>query len=382
DEALARGIRTARGINLLSVVFNGEESQLTNVRAVGEGFPLRGKVLVADEAFVPGVEANGIPGRGEAWPDSKLLVSIGGKVGSQISIGSATFRVTRVLISRPDQGGSFAELAPSLIMYIEDVPSTELIQPGSRVSYMALFAGARDQIDSFKEWLRAARQRGERLVDVAQASTQIKSATDRASRFLSLASLVSVLLCSIAVAMSARRYVQRHLDAVALLKTLGATRAFTLSVSILQLLVIAVAATLVGSVLGFLSQEWLIRAIRGLLNAELPPADLRPLLVGFITAVAVLAGFALPPLPQLSRVPTIRVLRRHVGPPSPAVMLAFGPAVFAVAFLIYWVVRDWFLFWVFTGGLVGFLALLTGAGYVLVSLAGKLRGSVGVSWRY
>jgi putative ABC transport system permease protein len=382
DEAAARGIRATRGINLLSVVFNGEESQLTNVRAVGEGFPLRGKVLVADEPFVPGVEANGIPGRGEAWPDSKLLVAIGAKLGSEISIGSATFRVTRVLISRPDQGGSFAELAPSLIMNVEDVPSTELIQPGSRVSYIALFAGARDRVEEFKEWLRTTRQRGERLIDVQQASTQIKNATDRASRFLSLASLVSVLLCSIAVAMSARRYVQRHLDAVALLKTLGATRAFTLSVSILQLLVIAIAATLVGSALGFLSQEWLIRAIRGLLNAELPPADLKPLAVGFVTAVAVLAGFALPPLLQLSRVPTIRVLRRDVGPPSPAVMLAFGPAVFAVAFLIYWVVRDWFLFFVFTLGLAGFLALLAGAGYGLVSLAGRLRGSVGVSWRY
>ncbi|MEJ0036239.1 MAG: FtsX-like permease family protein [Gammaproteobacteria bacterium] len=382
NEATRRGIRSARGINLLSVVFNGEESQLSNVRAVAPGFPLRGKVLVADEPFVPGVEANGIPGRGEAWPDSKLLVAIGAKLGSRISIGSGTFRVTRVLISRPDQGGSFAELAPSLLMNLEDVPSTELIQPGSRVSYVALFAGARAGVDEFKEWLRSSRQRGERLVDVAQASTQIKSATDRASRFLSLASLVSVLLCAIAVAMSARRYVQRHLDSVALLKTLGATRAFTLSVSVLQLLVIAIAATLVGSALGFLAQEWLIRAIRGLFNAELPPADLKPFAVGFVTAVAVLAGFALPPLLQLSRVPTIRVLRRDVGPPAPLVMLAFGPAVFAVAFLIYWVVRDWFLFWVFTAGLVGFLALLAGAGYVLVSLAGKLRGSVGVSWRY
>jgi putative ABC transport system permease protein len=382
DEAARRGLKSARGINILSVVFNGEESQLSNLRAVGEGYPLRGNVLIADEPFVPGRIASTIPARGEVWPDSKLLVAIDAKVGSQISIGAATLRVTRVLISRPDQGGSFAELAPSLIMNIADIPATELIQPGSRVSHAALFAGDRTRIDQFKTWLGANKKRGERILDIAQASPQIKNAVDRAGRFLSLASLVSVLLCAIAVAMSARRYVSRHLDAVALLKTLGATRAFTLSVSVLQLLVIAIAASIVGSAVGYLAQEWLLRAIRGLFNTELPPADLKPIAVGFLTAIAVLAGFALPPLLQLSRVPTIRVLRRDVGPPPPVVMLAFGPAVIAVVFLVYWVVRDAFLFVTFTAGLAGFLLLLAGAGALLVTFAGRMRGSVGVAWRY
>lgn len=382
EEAARRGIRSARTTNLLSVVFNGEESQLTNLRAVGEGYPLRGDVMIADEPFVPGRVAGGIPGRGEVWPDSKLLVSINAQVGSEISIGAATFRVTRVLISRPDQGGSFAELAPSLIMNREDLPATELIQPGSRVSHAALFAGDREKIDEFKAWLQENKKRGERILDIAQASPQIKNAVDRAGRFLSLASLVSVLLCSIAVAMSARRYVHRHLDSVALMKTLGATRSFTLGVSVLQLLLIAVIAAIIGSVIGYLAQEWLLRAIRSLLLRELPPADLRPLAVGFITSVALLAGFALPPLIQLSRVPTIRVLRRDIGPPPPFVMLAFGPAVLAVVFLVYWVVRDVYLFVVFTAGLAIFLALLAGAGAVLVSVAGRLRGSVGVAWRY
>jgi putative ABC transport system permease protein len=382
DEAARRGVRTARSTAILSVVFNGEESQLTNLRAVGPGYPLRGKVLIADEPFGTGLVAQGIPAPGQVWPDSKLLAAIDAKVGSQLVVGAATFRVTRVLISRPDQGGTFSELAPSLIMNVADIPATGLIQPGSRVSYRALFAADRARIDEFKTWLLANKKRGERLLDITQESPQIKSAVDRAGRFLSLASLVSVLLCAIAVAMSARRYVQRHLDAVALLKTLGATRAFTLSVSILQLLVIALAATVIGSVLGYFAQEWLLRTIRSLLNSELPPADLKPLAMGFITAVAVLAGFALPPLLQLSRVPTIRVLRRDVGPPPPLVMLAFGPAVLAVAFLIYWVVRDPFLFMWFTLGLVAFLAILAGAGAVLVTLASRLRGSVGVAWRY
>lgn len=382
DEAARRGVSTARGTAILSVVFNGEDSQLTNLRAVGPGYPLRGQVFTGTEPFGEGTPATGIPGRGEAWPDSRLLAAIGAKVGSEITIGSANLRVTRVLISRPDAGGTFSELAPSLLMHIEDIPATQLIQPGSRVSYRALFAADRERIDAFKTWLLANKKRSERLLDITQESPQIKNAVERAGRFLSLASLVSVLLCAIAVAMSARRYVQRHLDSVALLKTLGGTRAFTMSVSVLQLMVIAIAATIVGSVIGFFAQEWLARTIRGLLNGALPPADLKPLLIGLITAVAVLAGFALPPLLQLARVPTIRVLRRDVGPPPPLVLLAFGPAVLAVGFLIYWVVRDGFLFFWFTAGLLGFLVLLAAAGAVLVSLAGRLRGSVGVAWRY
>jgi putative ABC transport system permease protein len=381
-EARRRGLGTARTVSLLSVVFHGENSQLTNLRAVGEGYPLRGTVTVADQPFAQGQGTREIPGPGEAWPDSRLLAAIGGRVGSELTIGGAAFRVTRVLISRPDQGGTFADLAPSLLMNFGDIERTQLIQPGSRVRYFALFAGDREDIDVFKTWLAANKQRSERLLDVTEESPQIKNATDRAGRFLSLASLVSVLLCAIAVAMAARRYVQRHLDSVALMKTLGATRAFTLTVSLTQLFAIAVLAALIGSALGFLAQTWLVRTIRGLLNAQLPPADFVPVAIGFATSIAVLAGFALPPLLQLARVPAIRVLRRDVGPPPPIVLLAFGPAVIVVVGLIYWVVGDLYLFLGFTGGLVVFVLLLAGGGALLVRVAGALRGSVGVAWRY
>lgn len=382
-EAARRGLASARSTSLLSVVFNGDASQLTNVTAVTPGYPLRGRVLVAAEPFAPGTPAAGIPAPGEVWPASKLLAAVGGRVGSQLAIGAATFRVTRVLISRPDQGGTFAELAPSLIMNASDLPATRLIQPGSRASYAGLFAGERAAIEEFKSWLSQHKLRGERLRDITDASPQVRNAVDRAGRFLSLASLVSVLLCAIAVAMAARRYVHRHLDTVALLKTLGATRAFTLAVAVLQLLALALVAALLGSALGFLAQEWLLRTIRGLLAlTELPSPSAAPLALGFMTAIAVLAGFALPPLIQLGRVPALRVLRRDVGPPPPLVLMAFGPAVAVVLLLVYWVVRDARLFIYLAAGLALFLVLLALAGTVLVLLAGRLRGRVGVAWRY
>ncbi|HZO23297.1 MAG TPA: FtsX-like permease family protein, partial [Steroidobacteraceae bacterium] len=312
----------------------------------------------------------------------KLLAAIDAHVGSQLSIGAATFRVTHVLISRPDQGGTFAELAPTLLMNEADLSSTQLIQPGSRVSYRALFAGDRDRIDVFKSWLMAHKKRSERVHDITDASPQIRNAVERAGRFLSLASLVSVLLCAIAVAMSARRYVQRHLDSVALLKTLGATRAFILTVSTVQLLALAGLAALLGSGAGFLAQEWLLHTIKDLLAVQLPPPSLLPIGMGFLTAVAVMVGFALPPMLQLVRVPALRVLRRDVGPPPPLMLLAFGPAVVIVIGLVYWVVRDWKLFLGFSGGLAAFLLTLTVAGALLVLLAGRLRSRVGVAWRF
>ena len=381
-EAARRGILATRSTRLLSVVFHDDQSQLTNIHAVSAGYPLRGRVLIADEPFAKGEAASGIPPRGEVWPDSRLLAATGAQVGASLAIGAATFHVGHVLISLPDQGGTFAELAPSLLMNLQDVPATQLIQPGSRVSYSALFAAERSRIDEFKSWLLLNKKPAERLRDIRDASPQIKSATERAGRFLSLASLVSVLLCAIAVAMSARRYVHRRLDTVALMKTLGATSAFTLSVSLLQLLAIACGAAVAGAGVGFLAQAWLLRALKGLLNAELPPASLLPLGLGFVEAISLLLGFALPSLLQLARVPTMRVLRRDVGPPPTLVLLAFGPAVGVIAFLIYWVVRDVRLFLDFTAGLAAFVAVVAGAGWLLVHLAGRLRGTVGVAWRY
>jgi putative ABC transport system permease protein len=381
--AAQRGVRTANIRTLLSVVFRGDDSQLSNIEAVSDGYPLRGTLLVADQPFATGAVIQSIPPPGEVWPSSKLLATLGGGIGTQLAIGAATLKVTRVLISRPDQGANLSDLAPTLIMNLKDLPATQLIQPGSRVSYSALFAADPAVIRAFRPWLLDHTRPADRMRDVSEASPQLETAVDRAGRFLTLASLVSVLLCSIAVAMSARQYVRRHLDAVALMKTLGATRGFTLSVSLLQLVIVALLASVAGSVIGFIAQEWLLRAVRDLLGtATLPPADLAPLGMGVSAALAVLAGFALPPLLQLARVPPLRVLRRDVGPPPPLVILAFGPAVVVIIGLVWWAVRDMRLALQFLIGLVTFLAALAGAGFVLVTLCGRLRGRVGVAWRY
>jgi putative ABC transport system permease protein len=382
EEAGRRGLSRSHVTYMLSVVLKGDHTQLANVNAVATNYPLRGQVRVATQPFGTPTTTDEIPAPGETWPDSRVLAALDARIGDMISVGSAELRVTRALISRPDQGSGFVDLAPALLMNEADLPATQLIQPGSRVGYAALFAGERSDIADFSKWLVQQKKSGERLRDIAEASPEVGNAADRAGRFLSLASLVGVLLCAVAIAMTARRYVKRHLDLAALLKTLGATRGTVLTISLVQLISIALLAAAVGSLAGFLAQQGLLSVLKGMIAADLPPPGGKPLLMGVAAALLLLTGCALPPILQLARVPAIRVLRRDIGPPPLATVLAYGPAALVIALLIQWVTGGGWLAFGFIAGLIVAIALLALAGWLLVTLVGRLRAGTSMVWRY
>jgi putative ABC transport system permease protein len=380
--ARSRGLLTARTLTFPTVVFYGEDSSLASIRAVGEGYPLRGKVKIADAPFTPGRETREIPARGEVWLDSRLLARLGAKVGDSVNIGAVTFTVSKVLDYRPDQGSAFVDLAPSLLMNLQDMPATQLIQPGSRATYAILFAGSPAAVRAFKTDLEATKSASERLVDVAEASPQIQASMDRAGRFLNLSALITVLLAAVAVAMAARRYVRRHLDNVALMKCMGAQQAFILRVTSLELVLLAAIAAALGGALGFVAQEGLAFLLKDLVRGDLPAPTWAPALLGLVTAVAVLVGFALPPMLQLKNVPPARVLRRNLEPPPLRHAGAYLLAIGALVAMLFWLVRDARLVSYVVAGTAITLAVLLAAGWLLVKAAGRLRGGVGVAWRY
>ncbi|MGH2739289.1 MAG: ABC transporter permease [Actinomycetota bacterium] len=303
-------------------------------------------------------------------------------MGERVSVGAAGFTVTRVLDYRPDQGSAFIDLAPSLMIPLADLAATELLGPGSRATHSLLFAGRPADIREFREVLRERKSKGERLVGVAEESPQMQASSRRAGRFLNLSAIITVLLASVAVAMAARRYTQRHLDSVALMKCMGAPQRLVLQVTVIELAVIALVAAVAGAVLGYLAQELITRFLGDLLSADLPPPTLAPALLGGATALAILVGFALPPMLQLKRVPPARVLRRNLEPPPLRYAISYGMAVAALVAVLYWLVRDARLVGVVAAGIAVTLAVLYGAGFLLVRLASRMRGAVGVAWRY
>lgn len=380
--ATAAGLQTAELSNFPSVIFNGDDSALAAIRAVSEGYPLRGRVRVADEPFGPAQEVRTIPGPGEAWLEPRLFAQLGLKVGDKIRVGSAELTAARVLDYRPDQGSSFADLVSTLIMRLDEVPRTGLAQQGSRISHFGLFAGKPAAIATFKEQLSATKERGQRIVDIADASPQVRSAADRAGRFVNLAALVTVLLAAIAVAIAARRYVSRHLDVAALMKSMGASQRLVLAISLWQLLLIGLIAGVVGVAIGYAAQEGLAYYLKDMVRTVLPPPAFDAAWLGIATSVLILIGFALPPLLQLRHVPPARVLRRNLEPPPLRYATVYGTALLALIALVGWLVRDAeLLLYVFGGTFVTFGALML-AGWLLVRVLSSLRGNVGISWRY
>ena len=376
------GAQTAHMSVFPSVVFLGDTSQLAAVTAITPGYPLRGRLKIASAPFERGVETNRLPEPGEVWAEGRLLAALNAKLGDRLRVGAHELKVTAVLAYRPDQGSQFVDLAPTLLIRLEDVPATRLIQPGSRVSYIGLFAGPPNAINALKKELTRIKARGERLIDVADASPQIRSAMERAGRFLNLAAMVTVLLSAIAVAIASRRYVRRHLDTAALMKCMGSTQRQVLEISLLQLLVIGLVAAVIGSAVGYLAQSVLAWILRDLLRGDLPAAPWHSAYLGLATAISMLLGFALPPLLQLRHVPPARVLRRNLEPPPLRYVTVYGAAVAVLIALMAYLVRDVRLVaYVAVGTFATFVVLFAG-GWLLVRALSRVRTRVGVAWRY
>jgi len=382
EEARVRGLKSARILSFPTAIFSGDVSQLAALNAVSTGYPLRGHVRIADAPFGVARTTDRIPNRGEVWIDSRIIAQLKIGLGSPLRIGAASFRVTQVLDYRPDQGTGFVNLAPAALLNYDDVASTQLIQPGSRVTYEVLFAGNAPAVADFREWLVSTKAPGERLRGVDESSRQLNSAIDRASRFLNLASLASVLLAAVAVAMGARRYATRHIDTVALMKCMGASQSFVLAISLIELTLLAVFAVAIGALLGYVAQAGLAWLLRDLIRTELPPASLAPLPIALVTVLAMLIGFALPPLLQLKSTPPARVLRKSIGAPPLRYGLSYLLALAALLAILWSLVRDTELVLSVLAGVLGVGLVLTLAGFGLVRLTGRLRGGVGVAWRY
>ncbi|HEY5293371.1 MAG TPA: ABC transporter permease, partial [Burkholderiales bacterium] len=126
EEIAQRGLARADGVSFVSMARAGDATQLAGVKAVSAGYPLRGKLRVAPRLNAEDAETDTIPPPGTVWLDERLSAALGVEVGQQIELGNARLTVGAVLTLEPDRGVSFFNIAPRLLLRMDDLLATGL----------------------------------------------------------------------------------------------------------------------------------------------------------------------------------------------------------------------------------------------------------------
>lgn len=374
DQARQQGLQASQNLAFPTMARApdalGGGARLVALKAVDDAYPLRGTLRLAPAPGAPDVAVRAAPARGEVWVDAALIDTLGLQVGQPVLLGDAALRVAQVLVSEPDRGAGFLNFAPRVLMHVADLPATQLVQPASRIGYRFAVAGEANAVRAFTRWAEtelarqadgAAVHRAVSLETLESGRAEVRSTLVRAEKFLSLVALLSALLSAVAVALAARSFAQRHLDACALLRVLGQSQRDLAQAYLTEFLLAGLAASAAGTLLGYLGHHAFVWLLSGLVDANLPAPGLWPIAFGLGVGLTLLGAFGLPPVLQLAQVPALRVLRRDVGNLRPAslAVLALGLAGFAALLLVVSADRRLGLIAVggFAAAVVGFAAL-------------------------
>jgi putative ABC transport system permease protein len=304
------GLTVSRGASFRSVAFVGERSQLVEVQATDATYPLRGTLEVRGADGRSRV-AHG-PGRGELFLDHRAMVGLGVRPGQTVQVGGKDLHVTGELLRQPDGGELFA-LAPRALMNLDDATDAGLLSIGSRARHRLLVSGPAGAVATWRGTLEASPlPQGAELVTPEKMQERMRSAFDRASAFLRLTALLSALLAGVAIALAASRYARRKASEVALLRALGVPRRRVAALLVGTLAALALPAAALGMVIALALAQGAWYFARQLFDNIPTTLPLGPAFAAAAMGLAVLAGFALPPLVRLAEVPPVAVFRESM----------------------------------------------------------------------
>jgi len=350
----------------------GGESRLVAVKAVGSGYPLRGRVALRDA--LPGQGLS--PAAGEVWVDPAVADGLGLKLGDSLLLGDSRLKLAALIETEPDRGAGFMSFAPRVMLGEADLAATHLVQPASRITYrLALVPGPGAEAGAVRRFVTDAEKlietqqlRGLRLESLESGRPEMRQTLDRAARFLRLVAMLSALLAAVAVALAARDFAARHLDACAMLRVLGQPQRRIAWAYGLEFLLAGLAASLVGVLIGLALHQVFVQLLAGLVNVALPAPSVWPALLGLGLGLSLLLGFGLPPVLQLAAVPPLRVIRRDLGAPKASSLLVLGAGVAGLAAILVVLAGDLMLGAIAAAGFAGAVLLFAVMAYAAVRL--------------
>ena len=379
------GIEQTTAVLFSSMVYAGDHMHLASVKAVTDGYPLRGQLDISTIPFASQAKdiqtAEGVPAPGEVWVDSRLLPLLHIELGDSLAVGEYELVVTQVIIREPDIASPFSFMGARVLMNMADLERTQVVQPGSRVQYQWLLAANNNALDSFAEWLEPQLSKHERLVDVESGQRGLGRTLETGRSFLLLAAVIGVLLAGVAIALAARQFSSRHVDQVALMKSFGVSAQRIRQLYFVQLLLLAVVASMAGLLVGELIQRIVAASLQQVYQIALGTASIYPYVISFATGLICLIFFALPSLWFLPGVPPLKILRRELGVNTLHLWIQVALAFSAILLLIILFSQDFALALSVIGALSGVLVITAGMALGLLKLSRHIATNTGSIWR-
>lgn len=359
QQAAQFGLADVRSARFPSMLFYQQQLQLTDIRAVSGGYPLRGQLTASNDlgqaALVQNDLADGLPAAGEIWLDDKSQRSLNAVLGEMIEVGERQLKFSKLLVEEPGSALPSLGFSGRALMRMGDLPSTGLLQDGSRVSYSWMLAGEAHALNNMQEWLGSRLSVHESIETSSDGNERTESILTKAASFLSLGGAIAVLLAGIAAMIAAARYMSGQQDTVAVMRALGATRQQLLSCYLGQFVGFSLLALLLGYGIGFSIQTAGFYLIRDWFDVPVG-VDWTALVAGAVTALFCLLCFAVPTLTALVKVSPMRLLRSM----SSSANQGRGVIGFAVGFLLlmYFYSGSWQSTLIVYGGIVLLAALV------------------------
>lgn len=364
ERAQKEGLKVGKQLTFATMTFAKDTPQLASVKAVDDVYPMYGEL----DTNPPGLK----PEPGSVLLAPRLMALLNLKVGDSLEVGDTTLLIAGEVIQEPDSGFNPFQMAPRLMMNLADVEKTGAVQPGSRITWRYKFGGTPQQLDKFEKFVVPLLKPEQRWYGMEQDDGALGKSLERSQQFLLLSALLTLLLAVAAVAVAMNHYCRSRYDLVAILKTLGAGRAALRKLIIGQWLMVLALAAMAGGVAGLVFEAVLMRLLKPVLPAALPPASLWPWVwaIGSMVVISLLVG--LRPYRLLLATQPLRVLRRDAVANVWPLKIYLPMITIVVVALLALLMGGSTLLWVVLAGTVVLAALCGIVGWGVLRLLKKL----------
>ncbi len=313
----ARGVVWTRVTETVTMVSSPAvpEPVLVSVKAIDpKVYPFYGTLQLSTNQPLPAAL-----NAGTIVASNDLLLRLKINVGDTVRAGGREFRVAAVVDVEPDRMSGTLNVGPRIMMSLDGLDRTGLVRFGSRASQRFLFRLAKrgPGVEETREILKRAFPEAQ-VIDFRETNPTITRGLDRATTFLSLVSLIALIVGALGVAAAMHSHLQQKMDSIAIMKCLGARSSQIIRIYVAQTLALGLIGGLAGVGLGLAVQAIFPGLIARYFQSQIGIAwEWSTAAQGLIAGLLTTLLFTLPPLLAIRRVHPGLVLRREMPESKP-----------------------------------------------------------------